>query len=203
MQPPFILKFFLGGGSVRDPPVSGGVQTDPLVRPHPRRAVPPAPHRLGARRQRALLRARPRHLAQHRKVAPHDAELRVHPVLDAVLRAELPHERRGGGVAVARHGGQQVVLELVLHPSPEPLGERAARHRVAGGVHLRRHPIVLVLVEQVLGLMRDGDDGCGEGAGEEDVPDRDGWRQAQRHPQVVEAHRDRLTPEPLRPDRAR
>ena len=52
------------------------------------------------------------------------------------------------------------MLHLILHPPPEPLREEVGTHGVSGGVELNFDPIMVVLLQQVLALMRGARDVC-------------------------------------------
>ena len=58
-----------------------------------------------------------------------------------------------GGVVVAGHVGKQVVQQLVLHAPPQPLGEEVGGVGVPRGQELVLHPVVLVLPQQLFGLV--------------------------------------------------
>jgi len=168
----------------------------------PSGALPAAPDGVRAGGDRADLRGRERHVAEHAQVARHHLDLAIDAILDAVGRAELLHLCHERGVAVAWHRREEMVLELVLHAAPQPLGEGVGGDGVAGRLHLRAHPVVLVLVEEFLRLVRDRHDGRRHHAGEEDVAQRDGQRQAERHPRVVGEEQAALAAQPRADDSA-
>mmetsp|Transcript_4683 Transcript_4683/g.10021 ORF Transcript_4683/g.10021 Transcript_4683/m.10021 type:complete len:679 (+) Transcript_4683:140-2176(+) len=67
-----------------------------------------------------------------------------------------------------RHGGEQVVFQLVLHATPEPFRKRVRGDGVAGRLELRRDPIGLVVLEHFFRLVRGGDDQGADETGHED-----------------------------------
>mmetsp|Transcript_66306 Transcript_66306/g.138212 ORF Transcript_66306/g.138212 Transcript_66306/m.138212 type:complete len:204 (+) Transcript_66306:143-754(+) len=97
-----------------------------------------------------------------------ELELRRDPELQLVLVSKLLYVRYERGVLVARHGREEVVLELVLHPSPEPLGEGVGADSIASGAELGIDELGLLLEEKLFRLMRyRGDDGGHEAREEE------------------------------------
>lgn len=121
-------------------------------RGRPRGTLTAAPHSVSSSGGRARPRRRRRHSMQQPEVARDDLCLTIHTVLHTMRLAELAHLGDEFGVSVARHCGEEMMLELVLHATPEPLREEVARDRVARRQDLRSHPIVLVLVMELFSL---------------------------------------------------
>ena len=75
----------------------------------------------------------------------------------AVVVAPLAQDGLKLWIAIARHRGEEVVLELVLHPAPEPLGEGIGGRGIARRQELLPHPVVLPPLKHLLGLVCRGD----------------------------------------------
>ncbi len=63
-------------------------------------------------------------------------------------------------VLVARHEGEQVVFELVLHASEQVLRNGVRAHNIAGALELVCREAGLAIKENVFGLVRKGHDQC-------------------------------------------
>mmetsp|Transcript_20844 Transcript_20844/g.53217 ORF Transcript_20844/g.53217 Transcript_20844/m.53217 type:complete len:483 (+) Transcript_20844:246-1694(+) len=75
-------------------------------------------------------------------------------------------------VLIARHNGEEMVLELPLHAPPQDVGEPVGAHGVACRAELRLGEIILakrIIHEDLLGLMSHRHDGGGEQTGEPDA----------------------------------
>jgi len=90
-----------------------------------------------------------------------------------IARKLLQHDLEFG-IAIPWHGGEEMMLELVLHATPQPFGEGVCADGIARGFELRRDPVGLVLCKHLLGLMRGRDDDGGHEAAHEDGGDPDG-----------------------------
>lgn len=60
-------------------------------------------------------------------IFPHYFPLPCSPVLDAVILREFPDERRQFAVLIPRDGGEEVVLQLILHTSPDISGKTRSK----------------------------------------------------------------------------
>mmetsp|Transcript_3110 Transcript_3110/g.10407 ORF Transcript_3110/g.10407 Transcript_3110/m.10407 type:complete len:211 (+) Transcript_3110:167-799(+) len=129
-----------------------------------------------------LLRPLPDLLEQGDVVAD-DLELAGDAVGEVVLRRKLRKHLGERRVAVARHRGEEVVLELPLHAAPEHVREPVVALCVARGAELRLDEVVLaqrVAEEDLLALVRHRHDGR-----------RDEPREPHRGEQEPEGHQRR------------
>ena len=115
---------------------------------------------------------RERHLLQQVDVIFDDLEFAGLAVLDVVLGSELLEDLRDGRVLVARHRGEDVVLELPLHAAPQHVRDRVVADGVARRTELRLDEVVLAQVlaeEELLRLVSHRDDGRSNEAREPDA----------------------------------
>mmetsp|Transcript_34674 Transcript_34674/g.70786 ORF Transcript_34674/g.70786 Transcript_34674/m.70786 type:complete len:218 (-) Transcript_34674:304-957(-) len=85
-----------------------------------------------------------------------------------------------------------MVLQLVLHAAPQPLGEGVGHDGVAGGHELRRDPIGLVIFEHGLGLVRRRHDEGRHEPGEEHRREPNAERQERQQDEVVRQQAEQL-----------
>lgn len=74
-----------------------------------------------------------------------DLPLPRSPVLDSVILGELSHKRHQGAVFVARDGGEQVVLQLVLHAAPHVPDKNKGGAHTHERIHTQRRGVGGVL----------------------------------------------------------
>jgi len=71
-----------------------------------------------------------------------------------VVLCELLHLGHEGGVLVARHGREQMVLQLILHTTPQPLGERVIRDGVSCRPELAVNELGILIEKDLLALYK-------------------------------------------------
>ena len=75
-------------------------------------------------------------------------------VLPPVPGKEVFDQRRYDGVVVARHGREEMVLELILHAAPQPLRERITADCVTSRSELALDKLRVFVEEYLLTLVR-------------------------------------------------
>eukprot|EP00047_Mylnosiga_fluctuans_P001477 m.220550 g.220550 ORF g.220550 m.220550 type:complete len:419 (+) comp10398_c0_seq1:59-1315(+) len=111
-------------------------------------------------------------------------------VLEAVGSAKLLDDLRHLGVLVARHEGEDVVLQLVLHATEEILGDKVRADDVACAAELHGSVARLPIEHHLLALMGERHNKRDQEAADQDRRDRDGKRQAQAEIEVRRQDRE-------------
>src|SRR6202034_529450 len=147
------------------PPSWATHTSDALMRPTSKLIQRPCPHWHCSRWpvprwHRSVLELRAERAADGVQV-PKDLDVGIHRaglvVGDAVLLAERAHRRLGAPQGRPRHGGEQVVLDLVVQAAEGEVGEPATAD-VPGGDHLAAEEIdLLVLAEHRHALVVGGE----------------------------------------------